>query len=354
MTRTTLVTSLEASTGKTAVSLALARLAGERGDSVGYMKPKGTRLESNVGKTLDRDPMLARELLDLDAEMHDLEPIVYSPTFIEGAVRGREDPAALRDRVREAFETVAADRDHVVLEGADRYTTGGVVDLADPDVARLVDAETVVLADYERPGDLDEVLGAVDALGDTCAGVLFNRVSESAFDALEADAVPFLEARDVPVLGALPRDRTLAGVTVSELAEALAAEELTGADPDEEAIVERFAVGAMSAEAALGHFRRTRNAAVITGGDRSEIQSAALEAPGVECLVLTGGHRPSGAVLGRAAEAGVPVLLVQGDTLTAVERAESVVRSGRTRDEESVDRVATLLRDHAAVDALFD
>ncbi len=354
MTRTTLVTSLEASTGKTAVALALARIASDRGESVGYMKPKGTRLESNVGKTLDRDPMLARAVLDLDAEMHDLEPIVYSPTFVEGVIRGREDPAALRDRVEEAFESLAADRDRMVLEGADRYTTGGLVDLTDADLARLVGAETVLLADYERPGDLDEVLAAVDALGETCVGVLFNRVSEGAFDSLEADAIPFLESRGVPVLGALPRDRTLAGVTVPELADALGAEELTGVESDADALVERFAVGAMNAESALEHFRRTRNAAVITGGDRSEIQSAALEAPGVECLVLTGGHRPSGAVLGRAAEAGVPVLLVQSDTLTAVERAESVVRSGRTRDDASVERTRTLLEDHATLDALFD
>jgi len=55
------------------------------------MKPKGTRLQSNVGKTLDQDPMLAREVPRPDAEMHQMEPIVYSPTFVEGAIRGTED-----------------------------------------------------------------------------------------------------------------------------------------------------------------------------------------------------------------------------------------------------------------------
>lgn len=44
------------------------------------MKQKGTRPRSAVGKTLDEDPLLARELLDLDAGTEDLEPIVYSPT----------------------------------------------------------------------------------------------------------------------------------------------------------------------------------------------------------------------------------------------------------------------------------
>ncbi|ERH12427.1 MAG: hypothetical protein J07HB67_01446 [halophilic archaeon J07HB67] len=58
-----LVGSVAGSGGKTAVALALATLAAEHGLDVGYAKPKGTRLRSRVGKTLDEDPMLARELL---------------------------------------------------------------------------------------------------------------------------------------------------------------------------------------------------------------------------------------------------------------------------------------------------
>jgi hypothetical protein len=351
MTDTTLITSLEASTGKTAITLALARLARDDGDDVGYMKPKGTRLESNVGKTLDEDPMLARELLDLDAPMHELEPIVYSPTFVEQVVRGREDPAELRERVAEAFETLAGERDRMLVEGADRYTTGSIVDLADPAVADLLDASVVLVAPYERAGDLDDVVAAADAMGDRLAGVLFNAVPDAAYDGLETDAIPFLEGKGVPVLGALPREQSLAGVTVAELADELGADLLT--DGATGKYVERFSVGAMSAEEALRYFRRTKDAAVITGGDRSEIHTAALEAPGIRCLILTGGHRPSGAVLGKAEEKGVPVLLVQGDTLTTVERAEDVVQGGRTRDASTVETMAELLTDHADVDALL-
>ncbi|MFC3476232.1 phosphotransacetylase family protein [Halobacterium litoreum] len=350
---TLLVTSTEAGTGKTAVSLALARLAQERDRSVGYMKPKGTRLQSNVGKTLDADPMLARELLGLDAEMHELEPVVYSPTFVKGAIQGREDADELRERVREAFDALAADRDLMVVEGADDLATGGIVDLTDPEIADLLDARAIVLARYEEPGDVDDVLAAADALGDRCAGVVFNAVADATYDDVESEVAPFLESRGVPVLGVLPSDRSLSGVTVADLADELGGDVLTeGADDD--AVVERFLVGAMSGESALSHFRRTKDAAVITGGDRADVQTAALDAPGVRCLVLTGGHRPSGAVLGKAAEKGVPVIAVQSDTLTAVERAEGLVRGGRVRDEKTVDVMQGLLYDHADVDALLD
>jgi hypothetical protein len=350
-TDTLLVTSTAESTGKTAITLALGLLARERGRSVGYMKPKGTRLESNVGKTLDRDPMLARELLDLDAEMHEMEPVVYSPTFVEGAVRGQERPEELRERIRESFDALAADRDLMLLEGGGTHTTGGIVDLTDGDVAELLDARVLLVADYEQPGDLDDVLAAADDVGDRLLGVLFNRVGDAAHDELETEAVPFLRSRGVPVVGVVPRARELAGVSVADLADELGAEVVTDAPTD--GFVERFLVGAMSAEQALSYFRRTRDAAVVTGGDRSDIHTAALEAPGVVCLVLTGGHRPPGAVLGRAEEKGVPVLLVTADTLTAIDRAEAVVRTGRTRDERTVSTMRDLLFDHVDLDAVL-
>ncbi|QCC57505.1 phosphotransacetylase family protein [Natrinema thermotolerans] len=349
---TLLVSSLEASAGKTAITLALARLAAaDEGDSVGYMKPKGTRLQSNVGKTLDEDPLLARDLLELAAELHDLEPVVYSPTFIEQAIRGREDPDELRERVQEAFETLAADRDRMFVEGGGRYDVGGIVDLADPDVAELLDARVLLVAPYEIPADVDDVIAAADRFGDRLAGVVFNGVSDAAYDGLETDVVPFLEGRGIPVHGVLPSERELSGVTVADLADELGAETLVA--DGAESYVERFTVGAMGADSALRHFRRTRDAAVITGGDRAEIHTAALEAPGVRCLILTGGHRPSSAITGKAREKGVPILSVRTDTLTTVERAEDVVRSGRTHTADTVDRMQRLLSDHADVDSIL-
>jgi len=348
---TLLITATEESTGKTAIALALATIARDRGQSVGYMKPKGTRLQSNVGKTLDEDPMLARELLDLDSEMHELEPIVYSPTFIDGAIRGQEDPDELRQQVKTQFDALAADRDTMIVEGGGSLSTGGIVNLTDPEVAELLDAKAVLVADYTQPGDIDSLLGAIDQLGDRLAGVVFNRISESAFEELDSDVIPFLESRGVAVFGAVPQEQRLAGVTIEDLAAELGADVLT--DTPTDAYVERFLVGAMGGDEALRYFRRARNAAAITGGDRSDIHTAALEASGVKCLILTGGHRPSSAVLGRAEEANTPILQINTDTLTAVERAESVVRSGRTRDAETVETMADLLTERVDLDALL-
>jgi len=324
-TPTTLVTATGEGAGKTAITVALARLAADRDRSVGYMKPKGTRLQSNVGKTLDQDPMLAREVLGLDAEMHQMEPIVYSPTFVEGAIRGTEDADALRDRIREEFDELAADRDQMFVEGGGRWTTGGVVDLTDVDVAELLDARVVLVAGYDSPNDLDEVLAAADAFGDRLAGVVFNKVSDDAFESLDQDGIPFLESKGITVFGAIPSEKELAGVTVGELADELGAELLTDAPTD--GFVERFLVGAMGGDEALPLPARPRRRRHHRRRPRRRPDRGA-RASGVACLVLTGGHRPSGAVLGKAADAGKPVLAVNTDTVTAIDRAEGSSAAG--------------------------
>ena len=240
----------------------------------------------------------------------------------------------------------------MILEGAGDPDTGAVVDLTDADLAELLDTRAVLVARYEEPGDVDQILTAVDDFGDRCVGVVFNAVSSAAYDEVETDVAPFLESRDVPVLGVIPWERSMAGVTVADLTTELGAESLTEAPTD--ALIERVLVGAMSGESALSHFRRTKDAAVITGGDRADVQAAALDAPGVNCLVLTGGHRPSGAILGEAEKEGMPVLTVQTDTITTIERIESLIHGGRVRDEATVETMQELLHAHADVDTLLD
>jgi len=351
-TNTLLVTSTEEGIGKTAITLALATRAREAGHDVGYMKPKGTRLQSAVGKTRDQDPMLARELLDLDTEIHEMEPIVYSPTFIQEAIRGREDSEELRERVADSAAVCAEGTDLLLVEGSDSLSTGSIVGLTDADIAELLDARVLLVSDYATPSDTDEILAAARSLGDRLAGVLFNGITDATVDELADDVVPFLEGEGAPVHGILPRDRSLAGVTVDDLARSLGADVLT-AEADTDVHIERFSVGAMSGSSALDRFRRTRDAVVVTGGDRSEVQTAALEASGVKALLLTGGFQPASAVVGRAAERNVPILSVQSDTRTTIDRVEEVLRTGRTRNEATVDRMRELLDDGVDVSELL-
>ena len=118
-------------------------------------------------------------------------------------------------------------------------------------------------------------------------------------------------------------------------------------------LVEHLMVGAMSVDSALSYFRRKPNKAVITGGDRPDIQLAALETS-TKCVILTGNLRPSPIILGRAEEVGVPMILVRQDTLTAVEVIERFFGKTRFHLEKKVRRFEEMLDDRFDFGRLYE
>jgi BioD-like phosphotransacetylase family protein len=184
---------------------------------------------------------------------------------------------------------------------------------------------------------------AREMLGDGLMGVVLNRVTPQALPEVEQIVVPYLAAKGIEVLGVIPLDRLLDAVTVRQLVEILQGKVVCGEAALDE-FVERFSVGAMDTGAALGYFQRLPNKAVITGGNRADIQLAALETS-TRCLVLTGDQMPNQIIIARAREAGVPIVVVSHDTLTTVEKLESVLGRIRIREAPKVRRAQELLRE---------
>jgi hypothetical protein len=121
---------------------------------------------------------------------------------------------------------------------------------------------------------------------------------------------------------------------------------------DPEALIETYTIGAMTAEAALARFRRQKNKAVITGGDRSDIQLAALETSTV-ALILTGNLQPSPIIIQQADSLGIPVLLVKSATMEAVDRIEQAYSRTRLGQPEKLEAFIQLMEEHVDTKAIF-
>jgi BioD-like phosphotransacetylase family protein len=193
---------------------------------------------------------------------------------------------------------------------------------------------------------IDDILALRHRIPDHLLGVVINSVPADAMDQIKNEMVPYLERQGVKVYGVLPYQQNLMALTVGEIKDVLKAKELTGVDRSDQ-LIENLHVGAMSAESALPRFRRSLNKAVITGGDRADIQAVALETS-TTALVLTGNLMPSSTVVKRAEELGVSVLLVPGNTMETVEAVERVFGKTRLNQPEKLDRYRQLL------DANFD
>jgi hypothetical protein len=321
------ITSLERYSGKTAACLALGlRFKGD-GYKVGYLKPLSLQPWRVEGKVVDEDAAFIRDILELDADPADLSPVVLSPEFLREHLTNPESKDRMQ-LVKSAFETASKGQDILLLEGGASLREGYVVDLPTVKVAHELGSPVLVVAKYrEEIRLMDDVLASKSRLGDAMCGVLINRVPPEATSFLHDYAIPFLQRQDIPVIGILPDDRSLSALTVGEVIPLLEAEVLTRyLRPS--ALVENMTVGAMTADAALSRFRRYSNKAVITGGDRTDIQLAALETS-TTCLILTGNLRPSPLVIKQAEEFGVAILLVRLNTMETIDKIEKVF--GKTR-----------------------
>ncbi len=346
--RTIVVTSTKPYTGKSGLCVALIGYLSARNLDVGYFKPYGTMPATEGGITTDEDALYVNRVLARPSDLADVCPVVRSRGFIERVLAGEQPVAA--DAVTAAFGRCAEGRDVMIVEGPTEPAQGTCVGLQAASVAEMFDAR-VLLVDRPRPTDLPEdALWVGLQLGERLGGAVLNGIDEPRLPVARERIAPFLESRGVPVLGVIAQDPALISVTVSEIVEALGGTVLTAADQVGNT-VESFMVGAMGQDKALRFFRRKANKAVITGGDRADVQLAALETS-TRCVVLTGNQLPGAAVLSRAEELGVPMILVDTDTLTAVERMETLFGRVHLHDPVKAARIRAMFERDVDLDRL--
>lgn len=344
------VTSIERYSGKTAVCLALAKNFQGDGYKVGYLKPLSLQPWLVSGKIADEDAIFVKDTLGLTEPPWELSPVVVTPEFLRAHLRG-ETENDLMQKVFAAYQALARDRDLLILEGGGSLREGYVVGLATPNVAQTLDSKVLAIVKYRSDVRLlDDSLTAKTRLGELLTGVIVNRVPTDATGFVSELAVPFLEKQGIQVYGIIPEAPRLAAITVAELIEALDTQVLTE-KVNEDASIETLTVGAMTADAALTRFRKQTNKAVITGGDRTDIQLAALETS-TTCLVLTGNLHPSPLIVKQADEFGVTILLVPSNTMETVEAIEKILGKTRLGQPAKLAMFQELMSKHVEMDKL--
>ena len=149
---------------------------------------------------------------------------------------------------------------------------------------------------------------------------------------------------------AIPEDRCLVGFSVSEAQDWLDAERLVegdGGDPTSDYLV----IAPIGSDAGQPYLRRFPSKAVVVRFDKTDQHLAAL-ASAPNCLILTGGRRPSEYLFDAAGARGVPVLLSATDTENTVLALEDIYGHTRFHGERKLDRMAELLEASALFEAL--
>lgn len=346
-----LISSSEEYSGKSALCIGLGTILKKMGYSVGYMKPIGNLLMDIDGVLADEDAEEMRKTLDLKDSPKDITPIMLTESLIHDSLRGIEKN--LDTVLKDAYSRVSQDKDVVLIEGTGGIGGGAMYQMSDPQVAEKLETKVLLITRYDSIFAVDRILCDLKIIdkSDMLAGLILNEVPESEMENVSELVCPFLENMGINVFGIIPLDRTLRSVPISDIVEDLHAEVLAGADHLDD-LVEHYLVGAMEVSSAIKYFRRVPNSLVITGGDRSDIQLAAIESK-TKCLVLTGNLRPSEAVLGSAEEADIPVLLVRGDTMSTIERIENLIGRARIKKEVKLKRIVELIETNIDINVLI-
>ncbi|MCE5203270.1 MAG: phosphotransacetylase family protein [Coriobacteriales bacterium] len=345
-----LIASTAPYSGKSGLALSVAGALSDRGIDAGYFKPYGAMPVTVDGVLTDQDAAYINRMLRVPAPLEAVCPVVRTEALIQDVLSHKEGD--LIGVVRNAYAACAKGREAMVVEGPSDLEQASAVGLSVADVASLLDAHVLLVHRPSSTPDLpDPVICEVRHLAGRLAGVVLNWVQESQWEFTTSRVVPFLESRGIRVFGTIPADAALSSVSVQEIVDALGGTVLCADDQLQEP-VEAFMVGAMGQDKALRFFRRKARKAVITGGDRADVQLAALET-NTRALILTGNMPPSSLVLARAEEMGVPMVLVDTDTLTAVEKMEALMGHTRLHDAGKAARIRQMFESAVNVDDLI-
>ena len=155
------------------------------------------------------------------------------------------------------------------------------------------------------------------------------------------------------MLGMIPEDRRMLGVSVSQIAAHLDGE-FIGEETEDDPLVEYLMVGGMSLDPGEYYYGIHDNRAAIVRGDRPDLQMSALLAPGLTaCLVATGGITPIEYVRYEAEQEETPIILVQLDTLDTMARLDSLLDGSAFNHPDKLDRCVELLKEHVDIEGLL-
>src|SRR5690349_16082927 len=256
--------------GKTTTSLGLLAALKRYYPRVGYIKPVGQRFVEIAEHKIDEDTVLMDSVYQLNCPLVDMSPIAVEPDFTRKYLQSSNNEA-LVNKIKQAFDRVAWEKDFVLCEGSGHAGVGSVFDLSNAQVAKILGAKVIIVTQGGIGKPIDEVAlnqALFEKEGVQIIGVIINKVIGTKLDYVSDFARRGFKRKGLELLGVLPHDGLLPKPTLELIQDELKAE-LLNSQAGLHNLVDDVVVGAMSAQNVMSHFRR--GALLITPGDREDI-----------------------------------------------------------------------------------
>ena len=314
--------------GKNMLSVGVGLHLQREGVNLGYMKPVGAMPVNQDETRGDEDALFVQEVLNLRQPASLVSPVLVTQDFNMRAFAGHAGD--YMPEILSAYEKLGRDRDLMLVCGSGHMLSRKYCDLDGIRMVRELKLKALIIDRLRYEVNHDTIMNIKEQLGDSMIGVVLNDIPASFMAEIDSVIRPFLERNAIPVVGVIPRDPLMGSIRAHELADGLGGR-LVAAQSRAHGVVENFLIGTMQVENFMSYLQRNPNAAVIVGGDRADVQLAAVES-NCPCLVLTGNLYPNDIILSRAETLNVPIVMVRQDTYTVAKKMEGLMSRHKMRD----------------------
>ncbi len=349
--------------GKTTVSLGLTAALKKYFDKISFIKPIGQRYLIEQGYKVDEDSVLIEAVFGIKCNfcnIKDMSPIAIEKGFTERYIENgpEEDYAA---RIKNAFEHVASGSDLVIIEGTGHAGVGSVFDLSNATVARLLDANVILVSSGGVGRPIDEIMlnkALFDREGVNIAGVIINKVLPEKFNKISSLVKMGLEKKGLSLFGVLPYQKILDTLTIREIKEDVGIDLLYEGE-NLDGLAEQILIGAMRVRDALNFVKN--NTLMIIPGDRDDMIKAICDLHmgklRRECkisgIILSGGLMPKDWTLNFLKQSNIPTLMTKEDTYSVASRVHHILVKLHPQDTSKIKTVVDMVEKHVDIDKVL-
>ena len=343
------VTSTEARSGKSAISLGIMEMLLRKIGKVAFFRPLVTAIDDRYG---------AINLISSHFNLKTPYDQMYGLTIKEaGALVSSHREAELIDRVIKKYKRLKENYDFILCEGTDFESSTIDFELdINAEVSKNLSCPVLLVANaYQKTADaiVQSVALSHESLvekGCHLIATIVNRTDPKD----QQTIITLLKKRALTgkqLVYAIPNDESLARPTVGEIADFLDAEVLYGEEQLNRHVYS-FTVAAMLLQNLLTRVKY--GSLIITPGDRADVIVACLAAvsstsiENISGIVLTGGLKPEKPIweLIKGFPTMVPILSVKEDTFPTAKNVSSIHASISPEDCRKITRALAIFEEH--------
>ncbi len=198
--------------GKTTCTLGLVSCLMKNGINVGYCKPVGQKFLDFKNLFVDKDTILFSDLINFDIEPAHHSPIVLPGNVVRDYIEKPQSDELCAQILAARYE-LNRKHDVTIFEGTGHPGVGSVAGISNARVAKILNAGVIMIIEGGIGSTIDmfNMCTALFREQDVpIIGVIINKVMADKVDQVRQYVGTWLERQQIPLLGLIPYDQTLA------------------------------------------------------------------------------------------------------------------------------------------------